>query len=201
MTKVCRRMFIGVSVLALLASAPLMKAATLATAPSRKTATEDQLIANLSSSEEGKVISAMSQLKKQYRSSTKAFPAMKKLLTDSRLKVRERAAGTLGVFHADVSEEDVRAICTLLKEPNADANMEGLKGLRGVQGSPVAGAVPEILPFLKHSNPYLMRDACRTLAVIGNKGLIPQIEPLLTHPNMKVRKDAQDAITALESKS
>jgi len=175
--------------------------ALLATAPSMKAATEDELIANLSSSDEGKVISAMTYLKKQYRGSTKAFPAMKKLLTDSRLKVRERAAGTLGVFHADVSEEDVKAICALLKEPSADANMEGLKALRGVQGSAVAGAVPEILPFLKNSNAYLMRDACRTLAVIGNKSLIPQIEPLLANPDTKVRKDAQDAITALRSKS
>jgi HEAT repeat protein len=190
MTKVCRRMFIGVSVLALLATAPSMKAAT-----------EDQLIANLSSSDEGKVTSAMRHLKEQYRGSTKALPAMKKLLTDSRLKVRERAAGTLGVFHADVSEEDVKAICALLKEPSAGANMEGIKALRGVQGSAVARAVPEILPFLKNSNAYLMRDACRTLAVIGNKGLIPQIEPLLTNPDKKVSKDAQDAITALQSKS
>lgn len=65
----------------------------------------------------------------------------------------------------------------------------------------MAGSVPEILPFLKNSNAYLMRDACRTLAVIGNDGLIPQIEPLLTNPDTKVRKDAQDAITALRSKS
>lgn len=175
--------------------------ALLATAPSMKAATEDQLIANLSSSDEGKVVSAMRHLKEQYRGSTRAFPAMKKLLTDSRLKVRERVAGTLGVFHADVSEEDVKAISALLKEPSANANMEGLKALRGVQGSAVAGAMPEILPFLKNSNAYLMRDACRTLAVIGNKSLIPQIEPLLTHPDTKVRKDAQDAITALRSKS
>jgi HEAT repeat protein len=186
----CRRMFIGVSVLALLATASSMKAAT-----------EEALIANLSSPDEGKVISAMAQLKKQYRSSTKAIPAVKGLLSDSRLKVRERAAGWLGIYRAEVSEADVKAICALLKEANNDANMEGLKALRGLQGPAVAGAVPEIVPFLKHSNPYLMRDACRTLAVIGNKGLIPQIEPLLTDSNPKVRKDAQDAITALRSKS
>jgi hypothetical protein len=98
MTDVGRRMFIGVSVLALLATAPSMKAAT-----------EDHLIANLSSSDEGKVITTTRHLKESYRGSTKTLPAMKKLLTDSRLKVRERAAGTLGLFRAGVNEEDIKA--------------------------------------------------------------------------------------------
>jgi HEAT repeat protein len=61
--------------------------------------------------------------------------------------------------------------------------------------------VPDILPFLKNSDTYLVRDACRTLAVIGTKDLIPQIEPLLTHPEAAVQKDARDAIAALKSKS
>jgi HEAT repeat protein len=183
-------MFIGMSILALLAAAPSIRAET-----------EDELIANLSSPNEGKVLSTMTRYKKLYRGSTKAVPTLKKLLTDSRLKVRERAAGMLGSFHADVSEEDVKAICALLKEPSAGANMEGLKALRGLQGSAVAGAVPDILPCLKNSNSYVVRDACRTLAVLGNKDQIPLIEPLLNSPVSRVKKDAQDAITALRSKS
>jgi hypothetical protein len=47
----------------------------------------------------------------------------------------------------------------------------------------------------------VVRDACRTLAVLGNKDVIPLIEPLLNSPDSKVKKDAQDAITTLRSKS
>jgi HEAT repeat protein len=89
----------------------------------------------------------------------------------------------------------------LLKEPDANAYTEGLKALRGVQASAVAGTVPKVLQFLKNSNTHLMRDACRTLAAIGNKDLIPQIEPLLKNPERAVRLDAQDAINALQSKT
>jgi HEAT repeat protein len=172
-----------------------------ASTPSNRAETEDALIAKLSSPDESTVISTMTRYKKLYRGSTKAFPALKKLLTDSRLKVRERAAGLLGSLHADVGEEDVKAICALLKEPGADPNMEGLKALRGLQGSALAGAVPDILPCLKNSNSYVVCDACRTLAVLGNKDVIPSIEPLLNSPESRVKKDAQDAINALKSKS
>ena len=173
----------------------------LATAPSIRAETEDDLIAKLSSPDEKTVISTMTRYKKLYRGSTKAFPTLKKLLTDSRLKVKERAAGLLGSFHAEASEADVTAICLLLKEPDVNANQEGLKALRGLQGSALAGAVPDILPCLKNSNSYVVRDACRTLAVLGNKDMIPLIEPLLKSPDSRVKKDAQDAITALRAKS
>ena len=190
MKLICRLTFIGISSLILLAAAP----STLAV-------DESILIASLSSSNEDTVVTSMAQLKKGYLHSPDAILAVKKLLTDSRLKVKERAAGWLGIAKADVSAEDVKAVCTLLKEPSADSNTEGLKALRGLQGSAVARAVPEVLPFLKNANTHVMRDACRTLAVIGNKDIIPQIEPLLTNPDKTVRKDAQDAITALRSKS
>ena len=113
MKQICRFTFIGMSFLALMAGC--------ASTPSNRAETEDALIAKLSSPDESTVISTMTRYKKLYRGSTKAFPALKKLLTDSRLKVKERAAGLLGSFHADVSEEDVKAICALLKEPMLEA--------------------------------------------------------------------------------
>ena len=76
--------------------------------------------------------------------------------------------------------------------------MDGLIALRGLKAQAV---VPQIVPFLKHSNSYVIRDACRTLAVLGNKDLIPSIEPLLNHSDPKVKQDAQDAIYKLRSKS
>ena len=168
--------------------------------PGLKPLSEDQLIAKLSSPDEDAVLSAMTSLKLEYRGDANAVAAIKKLLTDSRFRVRDRAAGTLGAFRAAVNAEDVQAICALLKENRVDPNLEALKALRSVQGPAVAEAVPEILPFLKNANTHLMRDACRTLAVIGHKDLIPQIEPLLTNPNLAVRKDAQNAIASLRSK-
>jgi HEAT repeat protein len=75
---------------------------------------------------------------------------------------------------------------------------DGLKALRDIKKPEV---VPDIVPFLKNSDPYVIRDACRTLAVLGNKDQIPLIEPLLTHPDPKVKKDAQEAIEKLRAKS
>jgi hypothetical protein len=60
--------------------------------------------------------------------------------------------------------------------------------------------VPDIKPLLNHANSHIIRDACRTLAVIGNKDVIPKIEPLLKNPEPAVQKDAQDAIVALKAK-
>ena len=59
----------------------------------------------------------------------------------------------------------------------------------------------QLLPLLKHATPNVVRDACRSLAVLGGKDVIPSIEPLLSHPDAKVQKDAKDAIFALKSKS
>jgi len=76
--------------------------------------------------------------------------------------------------------------------------MDGLISLRGLKAE---STVPDILPLLNHKHPNVIRDACRTLAVLGNKDLIPQIEPLLNHPEAAVKKDAQDAIYKLRQKS
>ena len=76
--------------------------------------------------------------------------------------------------------------------------MDALIALRGLKDE---STVPDIMPFLKHAHPNVIRDACRTLAVLGNKDLIPQIEPLLNHPQAAVKKDAQDAIYKLRQKS
>jgi hypothetical protein len=55
-------------------------------------------------------------------------------------------------------------------------------------------------PLLQDSNANVVRDACRTLAVVGDKSVVPSIEPLLQSPDKKIQKDAQDAIFALKNK-
>ncbi|HEY5296422.1 MAG TPA: HEAT repeat domain-containing protein [Verrucomicrobiae bacterium] len=190
MSKIYKRSFIGILVLAIL---------TLALpAFARAKMNEDELIAQLSSSDEKKVYDALQNLEKQYPTSTTDLPAIKKLLTDDRIKVKRKAARVLGVIHADVSESDIAAICTLLKSPDPDTVTDGLKALRGLKAP---SAVPEILPVLKNPTPNVVRDACRTLAVLGDKSVVPSLEPLLSSPNPKVQQDAQDAIFALKAKS
>jgi len=189
MSKMFMHSFVGASALALLALAGPVLAAEK---------TEDLLIAELASPNAAKVTDALLKLEKQYPTSTKAFPIMKRLLKDPREKVRRKAARVLGVLHAEVDQENIKDICALLKASDPQQVMDGLKSLRGLKATEV---VPEIMPFLKHSNPGIIRDACRTLAVLGNKDLIPSIEPLLKHPEPAVQKDALDAIAALRSKS
>ena len=174
--------------------------ALLTWAPSAlaKDKTEDQLIQELSSPDAGKVTDALLQLEKKFPTSTKAFPTIKGLLHDPRPKVQRKAARVLGALHADVSSEDVKAICGLLKAGDVETITDGLKALRGLRAPE---AIPEITPFLNHSNTHLVRDACRTLAALGKQDLIPSIEPLLNHAEPAVRKDAQDAIATLRSKS
>src|SRR6266496_3291585 len=65
------RNLIGVLALALFAAASPVLA---------KDKTEDELIADLAASGEGKVTEALLKLEKQYPTSTKALPTMKKLL-------------------------------------------------------------------------------------------------------------------------
>jgi HEAT repeat protein len=160
--------------------------------------TEEELIADLSSRNEDKVVDTLLALERQYPTSTKAFPTIKKLLTDSRAKVRRKAARVLGVLHADVDEQNLNDICAMLKASDPREQMDALISLRGLKAQ---SKIPEILPLLDSPTPNVIRDACRTLAELGNKDLIPKIEPLLKHADKKVQTDAQDAIYKLKAKA
>ena len=172
---------------------------TFATSPlqSAKLKTEDELIAELAGPNEDKVADAMLKLEKQFPTSTKAFPEIKKLLKDPREKVRRKAARVLGALHAEVSETDLKNITAMFKATDPQEVMDALKSLRGLKAESTS---PEIVPLLQNPNVGVIRDACRTLAVLGNKSHIAAIEPLLNHADAKVKKDAQDAIFALKAK-
>jgi HEAT repeat protein len=191
MRKLFKRSFIGILVLAFLTVilAPL----SLQAAPK----SEDELIAELASPKEGTVISALQNIEKNYPATTKALPAMKKLLADPRTKVKQKAARVLGVIHADVDSTDISNICELLKSPDKRVIMDGLISLRGLKAQ---SAIPQILPLLDNPDLNVKRDSCRTLAVLGDKSLIPKIQPLLTYPDLAVQKDAADAIAILKEK-
>ena len=163
-----------------------------------KEKTEEQLIADLASPKEDVVSDAMLKIEKQFPTSTKAIPEIKKYLGDNRAKVRRKAARVIGVLHADVTSAEIKSICGLLKATEQREVMDGLIALRGLKATE---ALPEILPLLNHGSPGVIRDACRTVAVLGGKEHIARIEPLLKHADPKVQKDAQDALFALKAKS
>jgi HEAT repeat protein len=180
-----------------LVGALLLAMCTMASPLLAKEKSEDQLIQDLASPDADKVAETLQHLEKGYPTSTKSFPAIKKLLADQRPKVRRKAARVLGALHAQVDEANLKDICALLKSTDTAEIVDGLKSLRGLKAS---STVPEILPLLKHDKVNVVRDACRTLSVLGDKGTIPAIEPLVSNPDPKIHKDAEDAIYILRSK-
>ncbi len=164
----------------------------------KKGMTEDELIAELAGPNDEKVADAMLQLERQFPTSTKAIPTMKKLLTDPRAKVRRKAARVLGVLHAEVNATDIKAVVALLKATEPHEVMDGLIALRGLKATE---ALPEIVPLLHHTHLLVIGDACRTVGVLGTKDNIKDLEPLLQHADKKVQKEAQDAIYVLKAKS
>jgi HEAT repeat protein len=172
-------------------------AITSTEAAPKKVLTEDELIAELDGPNPEKVAAAMLQLERQFPTSTKAFPVMKKLLTDTRPQVRRKAARVLGVLHAEVNSTDIKAIVALLKATEPREVMDGLIALRGLKA---AEALPEIVPLLQHTHLLVIGDACRTVPVLGTKDNLKDLEPLLAHADKKVQKEAQDAVRALKEK-
>jgi HEAT repeat protein len=160
--------------------------------------TEEELIAQLASPDEGKVTSALQDLEKGYPESKTAQAAVVSKLKDPREKVQRKAARVLGAIHAPVDRKILADITPLLKSPNKDAVIDGLKALRGLDSK---AAVPEMLALLASPDENIKRDTCRTLAEVGDASLVPKIEPLLNDPNKKVQEDARDAISRLKSRS
>jgi HEAT repeat protein len=158
---------------------------------------EEELIAILASPDEGKVTGALQDLEKQYPDSPTARAKIASMLKDPREKVQRKAARVLGALHAPVDKKILADITPLLKSPNKDAVIDGLKALRGLDA---ASSVPQILPLLASPDENIKRDSCRTLAEIGDASLVPKIEPLLSDPNKKVQEDARDAIARLKAR-
>lgn len=158
---------------------------------------EQELLQNLASPNETKVFDSLAELEKKFPADTNVWVAIKPLLRDSRAKVRRKAARVLGAVRADVSADDVNAICAMLEASDPDEQADALKSLRGLR---LPGTASRIIPLLKSSDPGVIRDACRALAVVGDKGTIVTIEPLLQHRDKDVQRDAKDAIFQLERK-
>ena len=101
------------------------------------------------------------------------------------------------VVDKEISDPEVKRLCEILKTGKPEERIKALKTLREMDAPE---SVPDIVACLNHPNSNVMRDACRTLAVLGDTSNIPAIEPLLKHSRSDVRKDAQDAINALSAR-
>jgi hypothetical protein len=75
-----------------------------------------------------------------------------------------------------------------------------IRTLKLLRSPEYAAVAPAILPLLNHESANVVRDSCRTLAVIAGKEVVASIEPLLADKRANVRKDAQDAIAILRAK-
>ena len=202
MSCVGKHSFVGVIFLSALALALPAPAQTKGDKPAGKAAGDDAaFIEKLApSNPESVIVNAIGKVEELYKkdiSNTNGIPALKKLVPDSREAVRRKAARVLGIFHAPMDDADIRQVCQLLKANDWREIVDGLKALRGLNAPQ---AVPDILPLLKHPQENVVRDSCRTLAVLGNKDVIASIEPLRTNKNAAIQKDANDAIALLRAK-
>ena len=178
-----------------LALSLLFAAISLPALASKKT--EEELVAQLASTDEGKVTSALQGLEKEYPESPTARAKIISMLKDPREKVQRKAARVLGAINAKVDAKVLADITPLLRSTNKDAVVDGLKALRGLDA---ASTVPQILPLLSSPDENIKRDACRTLAEIADPSVISKIEPLLSDANKKVQEDARTAIAKLKMK-
>jgi len=102
------------------------------------------------------------------------IPNIEPLLTNQREDVRKDARQAI-----DKLNPDIAGLCKSLNSANQGELKNALKKLREIQATE---AVSSVVPCLKDPDPGVVREACRTLAVLGNKGTIPNIEPLLNNP-------------------
>lgn len=157
--------------------------------------TEDELIQDLSAANGKDVARTMMEIEKRFPQSPKALPLIKAGLKDPRSEVRRKAARVLGVWHSELNAAELQDVTAMLKAAEREEVQDALKGLGGMRAK---AAVPQIVECLKHENSFVVRDACRALAAIGDKSVIPAIEPLTQSADEKIKKDAEDAIFKLK---
>jgi uncharacterized protein len=89
----------------------------------------------------------------------------------------------------NIANPAVRQLCETLDSSDSRTVIKSLKMLRQLN-SP--DALPEVLPCLNHPDVRVVREACRTLGVLGDSDTIHLLQPLLVRK--EVRGDARAAI-------
>lgn len=128
------------------------------------------------------------------------IPDIEPLVQDKRPAVSKDAQDAIALLNGTLS-----GVKPAWANPNGRtlgtcAPKDIIKLLKVVRSPEYAAMVPEILPLLHHDSGNVIRDSCRTLAVMGDKSVIPAIEPLLKDKRDDVRKDAEDALATLRAR-
>src|ERR1035437_565156 len=90
-----------------------------------------------------------------------------------------------------ITDPAVEKLCEMLEQDNPGKVKDALNKLRDKKLKDNASqAVPKILPCLANSKPDVVREALKTLAVIGNPEAVPAILPLLTNERPDIVREA-----------
>ncbi len=90
-----------------------------------------------------------------------------------------------------ISDPEVAKLCEQLEQDNPGKVKDALNKLRDKKLKDNASqAIPKILPCLASSQPDVVREACKTLAIIGNQDAISAILPLLTNERPDIIREA-----------
>ena len=106
-------------------------------------------------------------------------------MSDPSYEVREAAAKALGAIGSD---DAIKAILTLLEDEDIDLPITLIRALRKHKS---LEAVPLLTEKLDSQNPFIQREAARTLGVLGDVSAIPRLRELL-----KITENASVATAA-----
>ena len=185
---------------------PINADATPAPKPKK---TEAELISMLRSTDHQKAIDALDRLPNWYPKSTTAVLEIRQLLGRTvnqrgvpKNILSRKAARALGNYGATLSEDDLKVFVGFIRSSDIDDVMDGLKALRGLKQSPDSERklCAEIVLLLQDKEIHVVRDAIRTLGILGNKDIIPALEPFLKYMRLDVKRDAKEAIAAIQKK-
>lgn len=143
------------------------------------------------------LIKALVTIEEEFPDSAGAAAKVLPLVRDERVKVRRKAVRVLGVLQPDLDARGLADVTRMLASSDTTEVIDALKGLRGLYAP---GSIPAILPLLGSPDEHVKREACRTLAVVGDKSVVAKIEPLRNDPVKDVRTDADGAIAQLRRK-
>ncbi len=147
--------------------------------------------------EEDDLIAALARIEAEFPESTLAAAKVGPLLHDERGKVRRQAVRTLGLLPSRLDAAALADVTRMLASSNPEEVADALRGLRWLYSQ---AAVPFVLPLLGSADEHVRREACRTLAIVGDRSLAAKIEPLLKDPVADVREDAGSAVAQLGRK-
>jgi HEAT repeat protein len=74
-----------------------------------------------------------------------------------------------------------------------------IEELKKLDAENIPRAVPDLLPLLTHTEPFVRGDACNLLGIIGDNSALPSLEKLLEDENENVRLIAKEAIEGIQS--